>query len=236
MRAIIISGGKGERLRPITYEIPKGLLPIKGRKLLDFALDLFYKFNIYEIWLSVGYKGNEIIDKYPFPHFFDRTPIGTGGWMYYATCGDYWKNEDFFVCNGDNLFDLNLDEMKELHKKTNAVVTIACSHVKDVTQYGSVHIEGDLIKSFEEKKKSRIRKGGWISGGYYLFSPKIFEYLDKCGKKFPEPISLERDIFPLVAKEGRMSAYKTDVQWFDTGDFDRYEQIEKEWKGITPHE
>ena len=230
MRAVIITGGKGERLRPITYEIPKALLPIHGRKLLDYPIDLFFKYKVYEIWLSVGYKANEIIDKYQYPHFFEKHPDGTGGWLRYCN-RSYW-NDNFFVCNGDNLFNLNLDEMKSIHERTNAIVTLACVHVKDVTQYGSVHIEGDLIKSFEEKKNCRIKKGGWISGGYYLFSPEIFNYIDKCGKEPDEPISLERDIFPLIAKDNRLVAYKSEGQWFDTGTFERYEQVLKEWKGI----
>jgi len=232
-KAVIITGGKGERLRPITYEIPKALIPVHGKPLIDHVIDLFFKYNIYEIWLSLGYKGNNVIDKYPhIPHFFERNGIGTGGWMYFVDTNDYWKTEDFFVCNGDNLFNINLKEMLKLHKKEDAVVTIACTHVKDIRAYGSVHIENNHIKSFEEKKKSRIKKGGWINGGYYIFSPRIFEYLEKTKKKFPEPLSLERDIFPLVAKDRNLVAYKSEEQWFDTGTPERYSDVLKQWKGI----
>lgn len=237
MKAVIITGGKGERLRPITYEIPKALLPVHGRPLIDHIIDLYFKYNVFEIWLSLGHKGNTIIDKYPhIPHFFERENLGTGGWLYFANAFSdkkYWKKESFFVCNGDNLFDLDLNEMLKLHKKEMAVATIACTHVKDVRAYGSVHIKNDYIVSFEEKKKSRIKKGGWINGGYYIFSPKIFEYLKKSGKKFPEPISLERDIFPLVAKDGKLVAFKSEGRWFDTGTPQRYTDVLKEWKGIA---
>jgi NDP-sugar pyrophosphorylase family protein len=234
MKAVILSGGKGERLRPFTYEIPKILIPINKRTLLDYSIDLYYKHKIFEIWLSVGYKGNDVIDKFPLPHFFEKKPLGTGGWLYYTIADkDYWSKEDFFVNNGDNLFNINLDEMMEVHKKNGAVVTIACTRVKDVREYGSVHITGEKINSFEEKKKSRIKKPGWINGGFYIMSPKIFDYLIESGKKFPESISLEKDIFPLIAKKGELFAYKSDAQWFDTGTIERYDEVIKEWKGIS---
>ena len=149
MKAVIITGGKGERLRPLTYEIPKALIPVRGRPLLDHVIDLYHKYKVFEIWLSLGYKANEINDKYKYPHFYEQIGLGTGGWLYFAK-KDYWNKEDFFVCNGDNLFNLNLDEMKKLHKDKKAIVTIACTHVKDVRAYGSVHIKDDMIKSFEE--------------------------------------------------------------------------------------
>ena len=230
MKAVIITGGKGERLRPITYELPKALLPVKGRPLLDYVVDLFFKHGVFEIWLSLGYKANQINDRYKYPHFFENTSLGTGGWMYYAK-PQYFK-DDFFVCNGDNLFNIDLKEMGEMHKNEKAVVTIACTHVKDIRDYGSVHISNGHIDSFEEKKKSRIKKSGWINGGYYLFSPEIFDYLKKAKKTYPDKISLERDIFPLVAKDGKLAAYKSEGQWFDTGTPERYSDVIKNWKGI----
>lgn len=243
-KAVIIAGGKGERLRPLTYEMAKSLIPIHNRPLVDHVIDLFWKYHTYEIWFSLGYHQDQIRKEYSsMPFWLDRDvhsgrviPLGTGGWINRLCRAKgvkkIWK-EDFYVCNADNLFDINLDEMMEQHKKDKNVVTIACTKVKDVSQYGSVAIKGSKVKSFEEKKKSRVRKSGWINGGYYIFSPRVFDYIKKLDIDINDPMSLEKDLFPVLAKEGVLGAYTSEGQWFDTGTFDRWDKVIKEWKGIT---
>lgn len=237
MKAIILVGGKGERLRPLTTQMNKVLIPIMNdeltsifnmRTLLDEVIQLYYKFNVFEIWLVGGYKINQLMEKYICPIIPERYPLGTGGWLMVVDPDLF--NEDFFVCNGDNLFDLNLKKMYKQHKDTKAVVTIACTNVKDVRKSGSVHIKNGMIQSFEEKKKSRIKKSGYINGGYYLFSPDVFDYVDKTKEK----ISLEYDIFPVLAKEGRLAAYVSDTPWFSCNDFKEYAKVIKEWVGVNP--
>lgn len=244
MKAVIIAGGKGERLRPLTYEMAKSLIPVQRRTLMDHVIDLFWKYHAYEIWLSLGVHQEQIREKYSsLPFWIDRDlntgriiPLGTGGWINrLAQAGGVKKiwSKPFFVCNADNLFNLNLDEMMEQHKNDNNVVTIACTHVKDISQYGSVAIKDNKVTNFEEKKKSRIKKSGWINGGYYIFSPKVFDYVKELGIDMNSPLSLERDLFPVLAKEGVLGAYKSNGQWFDTGTFERWEKVIKEWEGIT---
>jgi NDP-sugar pyrophosphorylase family protein len=241
MKAVIIAGGKGERLRPVTYEIAKALIPVQGRPLIDHSIDLLWQYKVYEIWFSLGYLNQQIRDKYPSaPFFLDRDitdgkiiPLGTGGWLNRLALNNDEKkmfNDDFVVLNADNLFNLNLSDMIKEHRKSRNVVTIACTHVKDIRQYGAVNVVDNKIMSFEEKP--RIKKSGWINGGYYIFGPEIFKYIKTLDKKPNEPVSLERDVFPLVAKDGKLGAFKSDGQWFDTGTFERWEKVLKEWKGI----
>lgn len=241
-QAVIIAGGKGERLRPLTYEIAKSLIPVQGRTLIDHVMDLFWKHQAYEIWLSLGHMQEQIRDKYSAtPFWVDNDtnsgkiiPLGTGGWLNRLAASKFRKNfsSDFFVCNSDNLFDLDLKEMTEQHQKSKNVVTIACTRVKDIRAYGSVAIKNDKIVNFEEKKKCRIKQSGWINGGYYLFSPKVFKYVRELKIDLNNPLSLERDLFPVLAKEGLLGAYKSEGQWFDTGTFERWEKVLKEWRGI----
>lgn len=239
-KAVIIAGGKGERLRPFTYEIPKVLMPLHGRNIVDHVIDLFWKYQTYEIWFSLGHMGDKIRDEYgshPFWVDWDQDsrkiiPLGTGGWLNKLSHSDNPRElfgDDFYVCNGDNLFDLDLKTMMHIHKDNKFVATIACTKVDDVSEYGSVHIDGDTVQSFEEKKDSRQKKSGWVNGGYYIFSPKIFEYVKKMGVDLNDPVSLERDLFPVLAKEGLLGAFKSEGKWFDTGTIERYDKAIKGW-------
>lgn len=242
MKAVLIAGGKGLRLRPLTLEMAKALIPVHGRPLLDHNIDLFWKYKVYELWLSLGFFENQIREKYPMPFFLDRhlssgkvISLGTGGWLNRLAHSPDEKmfTEDFFACNSDNLFDLNLDEMKKIHQEKGYVVTIACTKVNDVRDYGSVHIKDGKIQSFEEKKNSRIKKSGWINGGYYIMSPKVFEHVRALKIDLNDPLSLEHDLFPVLAKKGLLGAYQSEGQWFDTGTFERWEKVIKEWREIS---
>lgn len=240
-KAVLLAGGKGLRLRPLTFEMAKAMIPVHSRPLMDNAIDLFFKYKAYEIWMSLGWKQQQIRDKYQFPFWIDAhtetgkiVSLGTGGWLNRLTKADHsdW-NSSFYVCNVDNLFDVNLNEMLSLHEKKKYVVTIACTKVPDVREYGSVHINGTSIASFEEKKRSRVKKSGWINGGYYIFSPEIFKYVEELNIDINDPLSLENDLFPVLAKKGLLGGYKSNGQWFDTGTFERWEKVLNEWRGIS---
>lgn len=242
-KAVLICGGKGERLRPLTYEMAKSMIPVQGRPLMDHAIDLFWKHKIYEIWVSLGYRSEDIRKHYPsIPFWLDMHTetgktigLGTGGWVNRLAKGkgrDYFFDH-FYVCNADNLFDLDLDSMMAQHLRDKNVVTIACTKVSDVSQYGSVAIKDRKIMNFEEKKNSRVKKSGFINGGFYIFSPKVFDYVEKLNIDINNPLSLEHDLFPVLAKEGVLGGFKSEGQWFDTGTFDRWEKVVKEWRGIS---
>ncbi len=136
--------------------------------------------------------------------------------------------EDFMVVNGDNLFAFALDKWLDFHKSHLAVVTIALKEIDDVTGYGVVKMVGDKIVDFREKPQPEEAPSNLINSGYYIFSPEIFKYIDET-KDF---LMLEKDVFPLVAKAGKLYGFVGDGQWFDTGTYERYEQVKKEWKGI----
>lgn len=240
-KAVIIAGGEGTRLRPLTFEMPKALLPFHGKPILDFAIDLFFQHDAHNIWFAIGGRHErQILDKYPGnPFWLDRDTqthaiirLDTGGWLNRLSQHEGQMasfNDDFFACNADNLVNFNLKEALKEHIAKKNVATLICVKVPDVREYGSVHIQDGKIKSFEEKKKSRIKKSGYINSGYYIFSPKIYKYVQTFKRDLNQPFSLEHELFPLLAKEGVLGAVKSDKQWFDTGTFDRWDKAYRDW-------
>lgn len=231
-RAIILAGGKGERLEPLTLEMPKVLIPFRGRTLLDQVIDLYFKYNVYEIWFALGHKWQQIKEKFPtHPIITENTPRGTGGWLNIIKSIPESRKlftESFYVNNGDNLLNVDLQKMMEHHKRTNAVATIACVKSDDIREYGSVGIKTDFITHFKEKQHSPKPKKGYINSGYYIFSPEIFDYVPETDG----PVSLELDVFPKIAKAGKLAAFVTDGQWFDSGTMERYKSALQGWQGV----
>ena len=232
--AVILAGGEGTRLRPLTYEIPKPLIPIRGRPLIEHVIEKLKEADVETIFISVGYMSDKIKD-----YFSDRTlgvnikyiieeePFGTGGFLNLISRDDKRKyfSKDFIVVNGDNLFDLCWKKMFVLHNKEKAYVTISLTRVNDVTSCGVVLMDGNKIIDFVEKPSKEYVSSNMISAGYYIFSPKVFSIIPE-EKKF----MLEKDVFPKLAKENKLAGYYDEGQWFDTGTFERWEKAIKGWK------
>ena len=156
MKAIILAGGKGERLRPLTNKTPKPLLPIKGKPIIEHAINNFKKHGIKDIILSIGYKADKIKEyfgdgsKFGVNIFYciEDEPLGTGGAIKKAAEN---INETFIAINGDNLADFNWTEIIQAHKRNNAKITLGLYPVEDVTQFGIARLEGDKLLEFIEK-------------------------------------------------------------------------------------
>ncbi len=145
--------------------------------------------------------------------------------MHLLKAQGFIPKEEFLVINGDNLFDLDFSAMRRVHKETDAAITIGLTRVVDVEHYGVVELDGRRIVRFVEKPRREEAPSNLINGGYYLFSPSIFTFLP-VEKKF----MLEKDLFPVVARAGKLAGYSSDAQWFDTGTFERWERVEQEWR------
>lgn len=229
--ALILAGGKGTRLRPLTYEMPKPLIPVRGRTLTEHTIDKLKEAGVENIIISVGYLGQQVIDYFQNKdlgvkiHFVtEDVPLGTGGCLKLINNPELFQ-DDFIVVNGDNLFDLNWEDMILLHKETKALATIALSSVEDPSAYGVADLKGNNIVNFVEKPKKEEAPSNLISSGYYIFSPKIFEILPST-----DSFMLEHDVFPKVAELDQLMGYSDDGQWFDTGTFDRWEDVIMNWK------
>jgi len=234
MKAIILAGGEGTRLRPLTYTTPKPLIDVQGKTLTEHVFDILKKYGITEVILSLGYKAEEIKDYFgdgskfgvKLDYLIEEKPMGTAGPLVLMKQIGCECKEDFIVLNGDNLFALDLNKMLEFHKVHNGVATIALTKVEDVRHYGIAEMKDNKILDFAEKPAKEEAPGNYASSGYYIFSPEIFKYI--TDKKF---VMLENDVFPVLAKQGKLYGYTDRAQWFDTGTHQRYEEVKKNWKG-----
>jgi mannose-1-phosphate guanylyltransferase len=232
MKAIILAGGIGERLRPITYDIPKPLLPIKGRPLLEHLLIFLRKYDVKDIIVSVGYKADMIMQYFGngealglnISYIVEKERLGTGG------CLNLLKEqplETFIVMNGDDLTNFNLKEMISCHKKKGKKATLALLEVDDPSSYGVAKIKNGLIEEFVEKPKKEEAPSNLINSGFYLLEPDTLKLVRGKTK-----VMLEQDVFPVLAKEKELAYFKISTPWFDIGTPERYEEAIKSWDGI----
>jgi len=232
-KAVILAGGKGTRLRPLTLTTPKALVDVNGKNLTEWLFELLRKYNVRDVILSVGYLADKIRDYFTDGSKFgmnvdyveEKTPLGTAGPLRLAKD----KLTDSFICsNGDELKCINIARMYRLHKRKNALATIALTSVEDPSQYGVARLDGSRILEFVEKPKKENAPSNLINSGFYIIEPEVIEMIPK--NKF---CMLEKDVFPQLAKEGKLRGFPFSGQWMDTGSMERLERARKIWKGIV---
>lgn len=233
--AVILCGGQGTRLRPITYEIPKPMMPVQGRPILEHLIELCKLNGIENIILSIGYLKERIkahFEKHgsalgvAVSYVEEDSPLGTAGPIKLLV--EHGKlNKPFVVSNGDELKDINIVEMFKIHKANSADATIALTKVEDPSAYGVAKLDGSKILEFVEKPKKEEAPSNLINSGFYILNPSVAELI-------PAGFSmLEKDVFPKLASQGKLFGFPFSGQWFDTGTFERYERALKEWQGLT---
>ncbi len=230
-KAVLLLGGKGTRLRPITYELPKALLPIQGKTVPEHLIELFKLYNITELYFSVGYKAEKIMKYYgdgskygvSITYIKEDKPMGSAGAIKLAR---KYLTETFIVTNGDELKNIDLEEMFLFHKKNKAKVTAALTTVDDPSAYGVARLEGSRILEFVEKPKKEYAPSNLINSGLSIWEPEVINMI-------PDGFSMyEQDIFPKLAKKKELYGYIFSGQWYDTGTPERYEKAIKEWRGL----
>jgi len=228
--AVILAGGKGTRMRPFTYEIPKPLIPVHGKPLVQHIIELLRNYNITNIALSIGYLGDRVKAQFgngsslgiKITYIEEKEELGTAGSL------NLMKKPDrpFFMLNGDVLANINLHEMIHFHRKNKGLATIALTTVEDPSRFGVAKLDGDKILEFIEKPEKGKEPSSLINAGVYLLEPEVIDYVPE-GKAM-----MEKDVFPKLAKEGKLYGYKLKGQWFDTGTHEAYEKAIKGWKDI----
>ena len=234
-KAVILVGGKGTRLRPLTLKTPKCMMKIQDRTILEHIFDLLKKYGIRDVILCVGYMKEKVKDYFEDGSKFgvniiyveENEPLGTAGPLKLAK---EHLNDSFLVTNGDELKNINIPRMFRLHKRKDALSTIGLTTVTDPSEYGVAKLSGSRILEFVEKPKAEDAPSNLINAGFYIMEPEVIDMI-------PDGFSmLEKDIFPKLAKQGRLRGFPFEGQWFDIGNIERYELAKKKWMGVSPYD
>lgn len=230
-KAIVLVGGEGTRLRPFTYELPKAMLPIHDKPMVQHVLDLLKSHGVTEIYLSVGYKAEKIKEYFGdgsrfglnIKYITEKTPLGTAGPLRLAR---KYLDETFFIVWGDILSHLDLTDFVHFHKNNEGLATVALTSVEDPSRYGVAAMQGSRIIEFVEKPKKEDAPSNLINAGMAIMEPEVIDkYVPKSGKSM-----VEYDVYPRLAKDGKLFGYPFMGQWFDTGTHEAYERAIKEWE------
>jgi NDP-sugar pyrophosphorylase family protein len=135
-------------------------------------------------------------------------------------------NETFIMCNGDVLANIDLNDLASFHEDREGVATIALTAVSNPSRFGAARLRGDNILEFIEKPPVGKEPSNLINAGVYILEPEVLKYIPK-GRAM-----MEKDVFPKLAKKGKLFGYHFDGQWFDTGTPESYETAIKSWKGV----
>jgi mannose-1-phosphate guanylyltransferase len=225
MKGVVLVGGEGTRLRPITETMPKPLVPLMDRPSLDHVLDHLARHGVHEVVLSSSYLETVfhafIEDRHGDPKITwitEEEPLGTGGAIVNALehLGD---DEPFLALNGDILTDLDLTAMLGFHRDRGAVATIALTHVEDARPFGLVPTEPDgRVIEFREKPAEPVP--GDVNAGTYVLEPSAL-------RAWPvgENVSIERQVFPSLVEQGRpLYGFVSKAYWLDLGTPEKYLQ------------
>ena len=233
MKAIILAGGLGTRLRPITYEIPKPLLTVKKKPILNHLIDLLSRHGVNDIGVLVS-RSHELdfsrwekiwtpdLTNAKISIFFEEKPSGTFGWL--KNLRDWLGEEKFILSNGDELKDFDLTALKNFHESEKPVATIALVKVPNPQEYGVPVMNSHKITEFLEKPENPPSE--FINSGLYILEPSVFNYADLT----QDFLMIEKDVFPKLAAEGKLIGYKFENgRWYDCGNLERWEKAIKEW-------
>lgn len=225
MKAIILAGGKGRRLRPFTTTIPKPLFPVGEKPILQIIVEQLKAADITEITIAIGYLG-ELIEAYfrdgsrfgvSIAYSREYTPLGTAGPI--SLVGGL--HEDFLVMNGDVLTTLNLRDLTEYHREHGKMATICCYEKEVQSSLGIIRVDSKgAVSDYIEKPVTKYL----VSTGIYCFRPAVTELMER-GEKLDLPDLVMR----LKVSGSDVMAYKLKGMWFDIGTREDLELATEYW-------
>lgn len=233
MQAIIVAGGRGERLRPITDKIPKPMVEVKGKPVLEHIIDLLKINGITDIVLALCYLP-EVVEKYfgggekfgvkiRYTYEDPRKPLGTAGAIRES---QNFINDDFIVTYADILRKLDVTEMIKQHKRIKSLATInVYKRFGDDPKSIVVFDNEDIVSVFKERPLQEEVNGDfvWTNGSFYIFSQEVFKYI---GGKVPTDFG--KEVFPKILSDGKkIRVYKTNDYLIDIGTLEKLEEARK---------
>ena len=220
MKAIIMAGGVGSRLRAVTGEHPKPMVSFLGRPMMEHIILLLKKQGFDDICVTLRYKSEEIINYFGnggklgvnLQYRVEQQPLGTAGSI--KNCGDFYGSEDFLVISGDAACDFSLRELMDTHKQTKACATLALYRNTEPLSYGlAVTNEDGSIRCFVEKPQWNRVVSDLVNTGIYVLSPKAMAYVPE-NKAF----DFGKELFPLLLQRGeKLMGRELSGYWCDVG-------------------
>lgn len=229
MKAVVLVGGFGTRLRPLTLTSPKQMLPVIDRPMLEHVIDGLGRHGVDEVVLSLGYKEDVFREAYPnsecagvkLTYAVEPEPLDTAGAVRFAAEAA-GIDKTFIVINGDVFTDLDVMSVWNRHHEIGAEATIALTPVDDPSRYGVVPTDPDgKVLGFVEKPPVGKAPTNWINAGTYVLEPSVLQRIE-TGRK----VSIERETFPAIVADGGLWAVQSDAYWVDAGTPETYIQIQ----------
>ncbi len=229
MRAVVLVGGLGTRLRPLTTDLPKQMLPILDRPMIEHVVGHLATHGIDEVVLSLGFLPGAFLDAYPdgrcagvpLTYAVEPEPLDTAGAIRFAA-EDAGIEETFLVLNGDVLTDLAVDELILFHRASGAEATVSLTPVDDPSRYGVVPTDADgRVTGFIEKPPADEAPCNWINAGTYVLEPSVLQRIPP-GRR----VSVEREVFPAMADAGTLFGFRSECYWVDTGTPETYLDVQ----------
>lgn len=229
MRAVVLVGGFGTRLRPLTCARPKQMLPIVNRPMIEHVVGHLAAHGVDDVVLSLGFLPDTFRDAYPdgrcagtrLHYAVEPEPLDTAGAIRFAAL-DAGIDGRFLVLNGDVLTDLDVTRFVDFHERTGAEATIALHKVADPSRYGVVPTNGEgRVTEFVEKPPPGDAPTDLINAGTYVFEPSVLDRIDG-GRR----VSVEREVFPMLVADRTLYALDDEAYWIDTGTPQEYIQAQ----------
>lgn len=225
--SIIMAGGEGSRLRPLTCDTPKPMVPVLGKPVLSYALQLLKRHNITNVGITLQYLPDRISKAFGsgtkegvnLYYFREKEPLGTAGGVLQAAKGQHAPRDTFVILSGDGLTDCNLTDAITYHKQKKALATLVLKRVLEPLEYGVVLTDEDgRVVRFVEKPGWGEVYSDTVNTGIYLLEPEVLSYIWDS-----KPCDFGKDLFPmLVAEHKDIYAFETDAYWCDIGDQNAY--------------
>jgi len=220
MKAVVLAGGYGTRLRPLTYSTPKAMIPLVNKPVIDYILDYLVGYGLKDIVITTNYLREQTINylssrkdlKLSYPE--EPFPLGTAGSVKNACIDD-----TALIIQGDNITDINIKKLMDFHQKHERLVTIALLAVPDPSLYGIAEIEqsSGRVKKFKEKPSPHECFSNLANTGLYIIEPEAMEYVPE-GRAF----DFSKDLFPILVAQNEVYGCVVDGFWTDIGSLEGY--------------
>jgi len=227
MKAVILVGGEGTRLRPLTYAVPKQMLRVVEVPLIERVIEHLVGHGVTDVVLSLGYRPDAFIEAYPdgrcagatLTYVVEPTPLDTAGAIRFAAA-EAGVDDTFLVFNGDVLTDLDITALVRFHRASGAEGTIALTPVEDPSAFGVVPTTPDgRVEAFIEKPAPGTAPTNLINAGTYVLEPSVLDRIASVGR-----VNIERETFPAMVDAGVLFALASECYWLDVGTPERFLQ------------